>query len=85
MTSNKNMFTHFDEIDCGHVRFGDNATGRIIGKGTIGANPKIEDVAFVEGLKFNLLSVNQLCDKGTEVRFKRKKCLVRKEEMEMFH
>jgi len=30
---------------------------------------KIQDVLLVEGLKHNLLSISQLCDKGLEVTF----------------
>lgn len=63
MMSGKEIFTYFEEVDCGNLRFGDNWKGRITGKGTIGTNPVIEDVAFVERLKFNLLSVSQLYDK----------------------
>lgn len=73
MTGDKKMFTHFEEMDCINVRFGNSGKGRILGKGTIGSNPKIENVVFVEGLKFNLLSISQLYDKGKEVSFKRKK------------
>lgn len=49
MTGDKKMFTHFEEIDCGNFRFRDNEKIRIVGKGTIGINPKIEDVAFCGG------------------------------------
>lgn len=71
MTSSNKMFTHFEEIDCGNVRFKDNGKRRMVGKGIIRTSPTIEDVAFVEGLKFNLLSVSQLYDKGMEVSFKK--------------
>ncbi|KAI3681360.1 hypothetical protein L6452_36153 [Arctium lappa] len=36
----------------------------------------IEKVAYVDGLKHNLLSISQLCDKDYEVRFSKKACLV---------
>ena len=46
--------------------FGDNAKGRIIGQGNIGnvTFSLIESVLLVDGLKHNLLSISQLCDKG---------------------
>ena len=31
----------------------------------------------VDGLKFNLLSVSQLCDKGNQVIFNKEKCVVK--------
>ena len=36
----------------------------------------IYDVYLVDGLKFNLLSVSQLCDKGNKVIFDKEKCVV---------
>ena len=51
--------------------FGDNGKGRIIGHGSIGNNSLslIENVLLVDGLKHNLLSISQLCDKGFKVIF----------------
>lgn len=46
MTSDKKIFSHFEEIDYGNVRFNDNGTRRIVGKGNIGINPKIEGSIF---------------------------------------
>ncbi|KAL6337946.1 hypothetical protein AAG906_005411 [Vitis piasezkii] len=53
----------------GYVTFGDNAKGRIIGQGNIGngTSSLIESVLLVDGLKHNLLSISQLCDKGFKV------------------
>jgi len=36
----------------------------------------IKDVLLVEGLKHNLLSISQLCDKGYEIKFKPDLCLI---------
>ena len=49
-----------------HVTYGDNNKGKILGKGTNGNenNFFIHDVLHVEGIKHNLLSISQLCDKG---------------------
>ncbi len=38
---------------------------------------KAQDVLFVDGLKHNLLSVSQMCDKGCEVLFINKDCKIR--------
>ena len=48
------------------MTFGDNGKGRIIGHGSMGNNSSslIENILLVDGLKHNLLSISQLCDKG---------------------
>jgi len=47
-----------------------------LGRGSIGDKDIliIHDVLFVEGLKHNLLSISQLCDKGYQVIFKTNSC-----------
>ena len=54
------------------MTFGDDANWRIIGQGNIGnSTPSlIENVLLVDGLKHNLLSISQLCDKDFKVIFK---------------
>ena len=51
----------------GYMTFGDNGKGRIIGHGSIGYN-SLSLIEFffllIDGLKHNLLSFSQLCDKG---------------------
>ena len=63
----------------GYVTFGDNAKGRIIGQGNIGngASSLIESILLVDGLKHNLLSINQLCDKGFKVIFEVSHCIIK--------
>ena len=67
------MFATLQSKDDRYVTFGNNSKGKIIGVGSIGKNssPIIENVLFVEGLKFNLLSISQLCDKGNRVIFEK--------------
>ena len=62
----------------GTVTFRDDTKGKIIGIGNIklGTSPLIENVVLVEGLKHNLLSVSQLCDKGFDVFFDNLACRV---------
>ncbi|GJY77927.1 hypothetical protein Tco_0483728 [Tanacetum coccineum] len=65
-------------IDSGYVAFGnDPKGGRITGKGTIKTSCiDFEKVSYVEELKFNLLSVSQICDKKHNVLFTDKECLI---------
>ena len=61
-----------------NVTFGDNKAGKIIGIGKIGKDPfnSLEYVYLVEGLKFSLLSISQLCDKGNNVMLNSSNCIV---------
>src|ERR1700732_2364350 len=69
MTGDKKKFSKLDMQKGGRITYGDNSKGRIIGKGLIGKNLQISDVALVKGLGYNLLSVSQLCDKNLRVVF----------------
>jgi len=55
----------------GIVIFGDDFKGKIIGIGNIkiSSSPLIKNVVLVDGLKHNLLSISQLCDRGFKVVF----------------
>jgi hypothetical protein len=78
MTGDKNKFTSLTLKDGGNVKFGDNSKGKIISIGNIGKTHSlvIEDVLLVDGLKHNLLSINQMCDKGYNVIFKSIMCII---------
>ncbi|EOY31581.1 Uncharacterized protein TCM_038519 [Theobroma cacao] len=67
-----------DKKKGGIVSFEDDSKGKIHGLGTIGKNShaQINHVLFVKGLKHNLLSISQLCDKGFKVCFDSYKCEV---------
>jgi hypothetical protein len=58
------------------VTFGDASTSAIVAKGTVMVNDKFmsNDVALVENLKYNLLSVSQMIDEDLEVCFKKNEC-----------
>ena len=60
------------------MTFGDNSKRAIQGIGTIGntSHTQIKRVLFVEGLKHNLLNINQLCDKSFRVCFDAHACHV---------
>ena len=69
MTGDVAKFAKVEPKNGGYVTFGDNSKGKIIGVGNVGSNPCIEDVLLVKGLKHNLISISQLCDKGYKVIF----------------
>ncbi|GJY76797.1 hypothetical protein Tco_0481913 [Tanacetum coccineum] len=78
MTGDKDKLSDFKEFKCGYVAFGnDPKGGTITGKGTIKTSCiDFEKVSYVEELKFNLLSVSQICDKKHNVLFTDKECLI---------
>ena len=60
------------ENKSGNVTFGNDALGKIKGKGMVklsNGKGKAQDVLFLDGLKHNLLSVIHVCDRGCEVVF----------------
>lgn len=71
MTGEKELLSDFKAYFGGKVAFGNDPDGgRITGKGTIKAgNIDFENVRYVKELKFNLLSVSQICDKKYHVLF----------------
>lgn len=65
------MFIEFDEKGSNHVTYGDNTRGKILGEGVM-RNPftiTVEGVLLVEGIKHNLLSIIQLCEKDYSMFF----------------
>ena len=71
MTGDESQFITLDAKNGGMVTFGDNGKGKIIGIGNIGIAPfkYIKNILLVDGLKYNLLSISQFCDKGYKVIF----------------
>ena len=51
------------------MTFSDDKKGNIIGVGKVAKSPSQinDDVMLVHGLKHNLRSISQLCDKGTKL------------------
>jgi hypothetical protein len=79
MTGDKSKFLSLSESKSGNVTFGNDAPGKIKGKGMVSLSNgkgKAQDVLFVDGLKHNLLSVSQVCDRGCEVVFTSKDCRI---------
>ena len=71
MAEDESKFAFFTKKNRGYVIYKDNAKGRLIGQRTIGNDTSclIESVVLVDGLRHNLLSISQLCDKGFKVTF----------------
>ena len=78
MTADESQFIILDAKNGGMVTFGDNGKGKIISIGNIGITPFkfIENILLVDGLKHNLLSISQFCDKRYKVIFESSVCIV---------
>lgn len=82
-TGDKSLLTEFEERSNPWVTFGDDNKDFILEYGLIAKeNVNIEPVALVDGLKHNLLSINQLCDNGNSVCFTTEKCIISNKETE---
>ncbi|GKD30081.1 retrovirus-related pol polyprotein from transposon TNT 1-94, partial [Tanacetum coccineum] len=70
MIRNRRLFTSYKAYDGGHVAFGSNLKGKVIGRGNVSHDSIIiTNVGHVSGLAFNLISVGQLCDDDCVVKF----------------
>ncbi|KAI3718335.1 hypothetical protein L6452_19200 [Arctium lappa] len=75
MTGDKELLSSFKAKSGGAVTFGDNKQGHIKGYCELSkGNVSVSKVAYVDGLKHNLISISQLCDHGFDVKFQRKYC-----------
>ena len=82
MTGDQLQFQELTLKQKGFVNYGNNNKGKILGIGNVGHSSTllIENVLFVEGLKYNLLSISQLADKGFNVSFTQESCLISDKE-----
>jgi hypothetical protein len=65
MTGNKKWFSNLTPLSHKeYVTFGDDKKGKVLGTGVIKVNDcfTLNDVALVDRLRYNLLSVSELCD-----------------------
>ncbi|KAJ9542155.1 LOW QUALITY PROTEIN: hypothetical protein OSB04_028661 [Centaurea solstitialis] len=78
MTGIMSLLENFKRFNGGHVAFGDNPKGgKVSGKGKISKGMMtFEDVYYVEQLKYNLLSVSQVCDKKHSILFNDEECMI---------
>ena len=78
MTGNRSLLTEVREATGPTVTFADNSKGRTVGYGKYKVGRIIiEEIALVEGLQHNLLSVSQFCDKGYYVHFEKEICIIK--------
>ncbi|GJV49853.1 retrovirus-related pol polyprotein from transposon TNT 1-94 [Tanacetum coccineum] len=79
MNGNRRLFTSYKAYDGGHVVFGSNLKGKVVGGGNITHDSiTITNVEHVSGLDFNLISVGQLCDDDCVVSFTKVDCNISK-------
>jgi hypothetical protein len=74
MTGNKKWFPSLTPLSHKeYVTFGDDKEGKVLGIGVINVNNcfTLNDVALVDRLRYNLLSVSQLCDADLSVLFRK--------------
>ena len=70
MTGNKSLLSEFEEKAGTMVSYGDDNVGKTLGYGIIIiGNVIISNIALVDGLKHNLLSISQIIDRGFYVMF----------------
>jgi len=73
MCGHKHLFVDIQEIEDGHVSFGDSTKISVKGRGKIcfpqkdGKEDNMEDVYYVPNLKINILSMGHLLEKGYSV------------------
>jgi hypothetical protein len=80
MTGDKSKLLSLKESKSENVTFGNDALGNIKGKGLVSlgnGRAKAKDVLFVDGLKHNILSFSQVCDRVCEVTFISKDCKIK--------
>ena len=77
MMGDSSKFIYLKPTQGGEVVLGDDTRCKIIGISKVGINSSshINNVRMVEGLKHNLLSISQLCDKGYRVVFESSHCM----------
>ncbi|XP_070002540.1 uncharacterized protein [Nicotiana sylvestris] len=78
MSGNTMDFLSLKVLQGGSVSFCNGKKGYILGVGKVGKSltHSIENVYYVNGLKYSLLSVSQICDKDNKVEFLSKICTV---------
>ena len=80
MSGKASLCFEIKEMCNGSITLDDKGKRKILGVSKVGKNSfkTIDNVYFVDGLKFNLLSVPQSCDKGNKVISDKEKCVVKK-------
>ena len=71
MIGSKNQFLSLKNLKGGNISFENGKKGEIIGVGKVGKTDShsIENIYLIYGLKYNLISVSQLCDRDNHIAF----------------
>ncbi|XP_073121899.1 uncharacterized protein [Henckelia pumila] len=78
MTGNDKLQSKLVKYHGPTITFGDNSKGKTVGKSKIiHDNIIIQDVLLVDNLKYNLISIIQMCDYGHSVEFQKLNCIVK--------
>ena len=79
MSGKVSLFYKIKEKCSGSITLVDKGKYKILGVGKVGNVPSkvIDNVYLIKGIKLNLVSVSQLCDKGNQVIFDKEKCVVK--------
>jgi len=82
----RSMFLDLKPHEGGAVAFEGMGKGKIFGIGKVGipSLASIDNVLYVEGLKYNQLSISQFCDSGYIISFNKDKCIVKTEDDKSF-
>ena len=81
MNGNKSVLSDYHDEKGPSVTFGGNGKDQTRGFGTLtNGVTTFRRVAYVEGLKDDLLSISQLCDKYYKVSFTKKDCKVKNKD-----
>jgi len=70
MIESKNQFLSLEDLNGGNISFENGEKGEIIRVGKVGKTD------LIDGLKYNLISVSQLCDRGNMITFTSTKCFL---------
>ncbi|MGM5101742.1 GAG-pre-integrase domain-containing protein, partial [Escherichia coli] len=81
MTGDKSKLSKLNKSREGRVKFGNDDSLNINGRGSVKiGRGKLKDVLHVEGLRYNLASVSQLCNEDHKVIFTKTGCQVKSKE-----
>lgn len=84
MTGDALLLTDLEYESGPNISFGDASQGKTVGEGKlVHGNITIKEILLVKNLKYNLISISQLCDNEYSVVFDKNLCLV-KDKFEKF-
>ena len=80
------MFLDLKSLEGEEVAFGSTSKGKIIGIGKVHilSIASIDNVLYIEGLKYNLLRISQFYDSGYIMSFNKHKCTVKTKDIKSF-